>query len=296
MRRVSAAELGYLPLEVGILESSSGPGIYAMISAFLDASRKGRALTVAITAFRGGKAQKATKEWVGLWGATICHMTDLDAQEGDFKGWGRQAWDYLKESVQIADRNAAYAVAASIDLDEFERLGPKEVSKERRVFMDAYRKPYAFCSHCAMFTLGEVMRQERSNQRVHYWIEKGDDYQGQMLQFVDLVSKDKHLSSLYSIQSHRAVEKKDARLLESADILAWEWNKHVLRKEDDHHVRKSMRALLKADDMDLVGKLLVKNKTRYAVHYHGPAIEKHMRWASEWFPASSRQKGALVAQ
>lgn len=247
-----------------------------MLSAYVDASQQGSGiLTVAAVAYGPDRAKKAHARWKKLWGDAICHMTDLHSRKGDFAGWdGDRVSTRFKDSVGIVRDFATYCVAVSCDVGEYATVAPEVAAEEHKAYLDGFRNAYPFCMHMAMMALGCLVKDPDG---IHYFIESGDKDQGQARKFIQFASGLPYLGNLYRVRSHTVGRKQDFRLLEGADILAWEWTKHVRRDPDDPRVRKSLAVLLEADADDLKGRLAVSNSSRYAIHYGGPILAEHMQ-------------------
>jgi hypothetical protein len=111
-------------------------GVAALLAAFFDASQMDSGVfSVGGFAFGRDRAKKACRDWHDLWGNTICHMADLNSRKPGtaFEDWtNEQAGTRLKESVQIINRYASYAVCVSCDLAEVDRLSPKSAAKGQK--------------------------------------------------------------------------------------------------------------------------------------------------------------------
>lgn len=247
-----------------------------MLSAYVDAgTQENRILTVAAVAFGPDRAKKASAQWAKVWSDTVCHMTDLNSRRGDFAGWDAARVDSVfRRSIEIVDSFASFCVVASCDVDEYASLAPTEVAEERKGYLAGFRNPYPFCMHMAMTTLGLL---SRDKDGIQYFIEAGDKDQGQARNFIALWSSKQELGGVYHHRSNSLVSKAEAPLLATADILAWEWCRHVLRKKDDTRVRASLGVLLRQDKEDIRGRLGAIAKGRCAVHYGGESLREHLK-------------------
>jgi hypothetical protein len=264
-------------------------GQAALLVAYFDASKRdGGTFCVAGFAFGSDRAKKATADWKRLWGDTQCHMTDLSASppQGDFKGWTNdQAKERIESAIPIITRTASFGVAVSCDVTELSRVAPTTADPESRVILGGFRLPYAFCCHAAMSALAKLA----TNADIAYFFETGDDYQGESQAFMGWINSHPRVAKrLYGLRSHTPLGKADARLFETADILAWEWAKHVERDSRGHPLDKNgvtrMRGSLKA----LLGDKLIKSREtniispiRRGWHITGMPLERFYRRVSE---------------
>jgi hypothetical protein len=254
-------------------------GVAALLSAYLDASRmESGVFSVSALAFGIDRAKKACRAWHKLWGNTVCHMTDLHGRKpgSAFECWtGEQAGQYLQHSVRLINKYASYAVCVSCDLEEIERLAPKTAAKDSEICLDGFRRAYATCCHLVMASLGKVIRENEGIPAVAYFFESGDQYQAQSQRFIASVTAEPSLKTMYCHKSHTVADKLDARLLETADILAWEWAKHRERVRSARDMRPSLRAMLDPETSGIMSPLDFASATRRAVHVTGAPLERY---------------------
>ena len=137
-----------------------GGGAAAVLVAYFDASeRDSSSFSVAGVAYGNDRAKKATHAWRGLWGDTVCHMTELHTRKegGTFADWEPgQAGDYLKDSISIINRYASAAVAVSCNVGEVARLARERPTPGSMVVLDGFSSAYALCCHMAMRALAQL--------------------------------------------------------------------------------------------------------------------------------------------
>jgi hypothetical protein len=254
-------------------------GTAALLSAYLDASQmKSGVFSVGGFAFGRDRAKKASRDWHKLWGNTICHMTDLHSRAPGtaFEGWaGDQAGERLKNSVRIINRYASYAVCISCDLLEVERLSPKSASAGSEMFLDGFRHAYAICCHLAMALLSKNIREFAGRSDISYFFESGDQHQAESQRFIALAVTDPVLKRMYGYRSHTVADKGHIRLLETADIIAWEWAKHRDRIRNGQRIRPSLIAILDPDSSGHMSELDAASEYRRAVHLTGHPLERY---------------------
>jgi hypothetical protein len=245
-----------------------------MLSAYIDAGAQGRILTVAAVAFGPDRLKKAQKHWRKLWGDTVCHMTDLHSRRGAFKDWDTErVTAYFEQSIAIIDSCASYCVVKSCDMDEYASLAPTEAADHRKNWLDGFRNPYPWCMHMTTYAVGTFAN---DGDGVHYFIEAGDKDQGQARKYLEMQIGIPAKNPAHRIRSCTLVTKTDAPLLAAADILAWEWCRHVRREKDDKIVRYSLAKLLRQDKESIQGRLGSLASGRMAIHYSGENLRVHL--------------------
>lgn len=249
-----------------------------MLVAYFDASQA-RGGTFAVAGFALGvvSAKKADRAWRNLWGDTICHMTDLHSRKRGtaFADWtGAKAGAYLKKSVDIINKYASYGVCISCDVNEVNSLAPTIAAPGSEIYLVGFRRAYAVCCHLAMFSLSKMVCQHSPSTTINYFFESGDQYQADSQTFISLIRR-AGLGAIYLYGSHTVTEKSKARLLETADILSWEWAKHRERIKSNQPIRPSLTALL---DPSLPGQSTpfdYASPSRRAAHITGPALSRY---------------------
>ncbi|MDP2331172.1 MAG: hypothetical protein Q8M19_10825 [Reyranella sp.] len=250
-------------------------GMAAVLIAHVDASKRPSGVfSVGLVAFGADRAKKATRGWDRLWGKTSCHMTDWHARRGPFTDWSAdKSHGRLVESLGIVNRYASYAVAVSCDAADVEKLAPKGADANSKVFHDGLARSYALCCHMAMYSLARLAPGARQNPpRIAYFFESGDAHQGESQRFISEVVSGPMGAALYGCRSHSKLAKTDSRLFEIADIVAWEWAKHIDRiGEGKTQMRGSLKALLgegHSSEFDFA------SDSRVMMHMRGPALER----------------------
>jgi hypothetical protein len=219
-----------------------------LLRAYFDVSGSGNEglLSVAGIAFGEGQEKKANKAWKALWGDTICHWTDLNARSGDFDGWtDEQAGQRCIDAIAIIRKYATFAVVVSCDLAEAKAIAPKNLEPFEKAILSMVGAPYSVCFHLAMNCLGnELVAKSPGKSRIAYIIEEGDNDQRYLSRFMKVASSNALSCKDYCLQSFTFMRKGEARLLEAADVLAWEWVKQQKREKVGLPMRPSLIALL----------------------------------------------------
>lgn len=267
-------------------------GVVVMLRAYMDASTQERVLAVAGVGFGVDRAKKAEREWRALFGDRVCHMTDLHNRRGDFAGIsGDEAGQLCKDAVAIVNRYASFAVVVSCDVEEVSDLGLRNAAPQNEFLLDAVRNPYPCCMHWAMGALGG-MTNAQGGPAVAYVFERGDRFQGQLRKFLAELAKPEAqaLARDYGLASEVFVDKGAARLLEAADVLAWEWARHVRRQKPGSATRKSLAALMEGNDCVVNGHPYYQSGNRYAAHYRGEQVVRFFERMDRLLTATSEEQ------
>jgi hypothetical protein len=150
------------------------------------------------------------------------------------------------------------------------------------MYLDGFRRAYATCCHLAMTTLGELIRVNNGIPAVAYFFESGDRYQAQSQRFISQITTAPLLKDSYCHKSHTVADKADARLLETADILAWEWAKHRDRVRSHQPTRPSLIAVLNPDSSGHMGETDFASRTRMAMHISGEPPERYFNKVKQY--------------
>lgn len=284
MAHFHRADSGFEDLLMATVSSEEGQ--VTMLRAYLDASDMGGVYCVAGVAFGYDRAIKAERKWTELYGDRYGHLTDLHARQGEFAGVSREEADHLcRGSVSIINEYASHIVVVSCDVAQVERQLPRSAHPENRWAMDAYKGLYPCCLNWLMGSMGEAV----GNQKISYWLEAGDEFSGAAAKFLQEISQPfaKELQTAYALGNFAFLPSHQARLFEAADLVAWEWATHMKRlNSGNRKVRGSLPALM-GNPVSMTDVRLVKGRGRYAMHFAGDAVEKHMNAMQRLMSASS---------
>jgi len=126
-----------------------------------------------------------------------------------------------------------------------------------------------------MILLGGLVRE---GERIQYWFELGDEYQSASHRFLsDISNPDKAaLRGSYRHHSQTFAPKADVPLFDAADLVAWEWGKHVERARAGRRVRPSLIALM-GDECIVSGAPYRGSSDRAAIHPSGEVLARFFR-------------------
>jgi hypothetical protein len=213
-----------------------------IFQAFFDESERsaGGVFAVAGFAFRKTRVKKLNAQWKKLFAQYdgFCHMTDLNARQGQFKGIGdKEASRLTIEAIAIINEHASFGSAVACDLAEIDAHLPK--------WIEGYGHAYPFLCHQAMHRLGALISQSGRNDEAAYIFESGHEKQKEAERFMKLVETPE-MKTVLRHRSHSFVPKKDAPPLQAADIFVWEyakyWDDTVGKRKIP--MRKSLQSIL----------------------------------------------------
>jgi len=220
------------------------------LRACVDAGEQAGTFCVAVIAFGFDKAKRANREWEEALNGRTFHMTDLHNRQGDFKGINDVEVDAIMKSVvQIIRKYAQYAVAISCDTKVIAPYLPRAASRgpDMDHMLAALKSTYGLMCHLAMYAIGRRANENKNRRQISYIFELGDNGQRGFKCYLDYLGNEKHHDLLldgYSIDRSMVTDKEKLEgVFHSADLIAWEWARHVNRSKAGRPMRKSLSAL-----------------------------------------------------
>jgi hypothetical protein len=208
-----------------------------VIKAYFDESeREDGTFCIASYCYFPGKAEKLDKLWRKIMGGKIFHATDMNNRAGDFKGLdpsvSAQMYHKLIDAIL---KHAEFGVVLSIN--------PRDVTVEWPG-LDGFKTAYALCCTLIVSSISSHLDRLGIKSRVAYIFEDGHRYKSEVERFMNSVSLS---SNRYHYLSHSFVPKDGAILLQTADLLAWEWGKYISEFSQKMSMRRSLEELLLRD-------------------------------------------------
>jgi hypothetical protein len=250
-------------------------GKVVMLKSYFDASSRSDTgvFCVAGVAFGIDRAKKFEREMRSLFGQRRCHMTDMSARKGEFEGVPPEQTDRLcRAAISAIVGNATAIAVVSCDVSEVEKYRPRETTHHSEPLADSMRSAYNCCLHWSMTVMGRMLATEPP-QRVQYWFETGDLFQDAARRFLATINHPHALPLRqgYAYGSDVFAAKADVVSFDAADIVAWEWRKHVERFRSGAKERPSLTALM--DGPCVVGGQPFHNTVgRYGNHFSGAPL------------------------
>jgi hypothetical protein len=195
-------------------------------------------------------------------------------------------------------RYASYGVAVSCDRAEAVAVLPSDAYADYQStqLLKGLSNRYAVCCHLAMHIMGSLVhRSPKASSGIAYVFELGDTDQSKSDDFIHYVTQFALMRFLYAYRSHGYIKKKDAAMLQSADMFAWEWAKHVERRSEGiARTRGSFKALVNLGDGHVVPADGFQNDNFVMRHVSGEAFERFGMKSSDILSASPEETQSVA--
>lgn len=214
------------------------PGLVLSLRAYFDESlRDGGTLTVAGYLYTSAQAKNFEAPWREMLGPyEMFHMADLNAGDGIYKGIDPALKGSMtREAVRIVNQYSSAGVAVACNSHEFKELCPKGYRY--------HRDPYVMLCNMCLIAISQIIEAAGIGGQVTYWFEAGHRCEGDADRLMTNLYNNPILRERLRYASHAFVPKDHSVLLQSADLLAWEWGKHI-DEPGRRPMRKSLEALL----------------------------------------------------
>jgi hypothetical protein len=240
-----------------------------VFSAYFDESgtdKQSPIMCVAGYVFADEEVLRFTAEWNELlaeYGLPYLHMKDFVHSRGPFKGLARADRDGLyPRLIAVLRARLAHGIVISMSEREYEAVVPRELRRE-------FESAYAVCSFLSFVAVQRWADRERYDGPIAYTFEAGDEHASEAARHMQGLAQDPIARAVTRYDSHSFASRESAVPLQAADVLAWEWTKHVrdtvMRRA--RPTRKSLHELAR----DRPG-----SHTVY--HLQGPRV---LRWAEK---------------
>lgn len=268
------------------------------LRACIDATtRNSGVFSVAGVAFGYDRGKKASREWDRVLDGRSFHMTDLNARRGDFDRISDpEKLRIMKGTIGIINKYASFCFAVSCEKALVEDSLPVVSGNDvgSREMLAAFRSIYGMMCHIGMYSMGRYSGGwQNGNPSVSYIFEKGDEGQNGLIRFLQFLENTKGADAFlksYSM-SRRTVTSKDEMegIFHSADLVAWEWAKHVERQRDGLPVRKSFERLSESQSAyhDDYGMTVSNGNNLFYRHYNSERLEVSLAAFRETLSAAS---------
>ncbi|MDP8983401.1 MAG: hypothetical protein M3O35_22730 [Acidobacteriota bacterium] len=205
-----------------------------MFKAFFDESidRDKTVLAIGGFFFEPLHARKLNQAWKRTlahkdFGITDFHMTDCANSAPPFDKLGKGPCDRLARSlIKHIRHHAEFQVAVSVNIAEYVKCA-RMISEESGLdWLFSFGGPYTFIAQMAINNIAEYCDERAYRGLITYYFEQGTSFQKEAERFLGLIPFSPRLLTKYRYYTHMFVPKKGPagmRLLQAADILAWEW-------------------------------------------------------------------------
>jgi len=227
-----------------------------VIEAYFDESeRQDGTFCVAGYYFFPREAKRLERKWRDILGDRIFHATDISNGGGKFRDLDKPTREKMySELVKAVAKHAEFGSAASVN--------PSEVSV-KWPDLDGFRTAYAVCCNHVITRACYHFDSQSVKSRIAYVFESGHKQASEANRYMDNMAKSESRAQRFHYLSHNFAGKRDVVLLQTADLLAYEWCKcqsetgfPVEREDAKRPIRESLGRLLFArPDRACVGHL-----------------------------------------
>ena len=273
-------------------------GQVVALRACIDAStRESGVFTIAGVAYGFNRALKANRRWVSILDGRPFHMADLHARVKDFAGASdEEVHRIMLGTVDTIHQYASYFFAVSCDAELVKNDLPTASSPDAdsRAMLAAFRSVYGFMCHMGMYVLGGLADSTGRQRQISYIFERGDSGQRGLCRYLDHVQSLDYAAPFldgYSLNRYSVTGKDEMEgIFHSADLVAWEWAKHVDRQRGGHKMRPSLAAMMggEVDARHDVRGMTVANGTNFFFrHFDAERLKGSISYFSDTLVATS---------
>lgn len=221
----------------------SGVLIMALIEFYADASTQNGLLVVGAYLFDTDKAKELEREWwppVRALGLPYFHMGNCAIGAKEFKHLDGPVRDQLqRELIPLLASKAACGFTVSFEERHANLLPSSKSLQIKKV------NPYSFCGYWLLHNARRWVNENRPGSRIAYFFERGDPGQGQLNSIIGSVFNDEWHKEHFRIASFGTLDKRLSAVVQTADVIAWQWAKN--RKDHGKRpARKDLMVLLNA--------------------------------------------------
>lgn len=212
-----------------------------MIEAYLDESgRPDGIFCVGACCYFPPKARRLEKKWSQILEGRTFHATDMNNGKGEFKDLDKETSGRMYRSL----------IEAYLPMAEFEvavSVNPREVAIEWPD-VDGFKTCYAVCCAQVVALISSHLEDSGIKSRVAYTFEAGHKHKSETDRYMRSIAVSESRRAFFHYRSH-SFESKDRALLQTADLIAWEWAKFISEVDPKvetgrNPMRQSLEAIL----------------------------------------------------
>jgi hypothetical protein len=224
-----------LPLLDDVLPSSGG--LLAMFKAYMDrAAKRGdkdEVMCVACVIFKPVAYRQFVRDWnrmLAAWGADAFHAKEFFPGAGSFKrDTPHREFLYEQDSRRIPQmiaQSISRIMVISFRPEEFLAMASSE-----------WKEQIGTCLHsqatqiCLLINGDWLLEDGLKNESFAYFMESGDEDEAEVVRAVSHMRAHEKTARLIRAKSFTIVDKGQARGLEAADYVAWQWNKYYIESD-----------------------------------------------------------------
>ena len=247
----------------------SGKGLLVMLKVYLDRGKKTDAsdsiVCVAATVFKPTPYKQFVRPWnrmLKAWGAKAFHATDFYPGGGEFKRKTPERQRLYEED----SKRIPVMIGEHVHRVDIMSFRPEEFAAEAsQKWKDRFgTKVHSLSVQLCMVSLGLWRQKNCPSEEFAYIQESGDPEEGDIAEAVRLMRRDEQYGRVIKVSSFTTVDKGKARGLESADFVAWHWNKQYMDKfrHGDDTQRKDLAAFMRLSHKKVASAFVTGKKLR----------------------------------
>jgi hypothetical protein len=218
-------------------------GCVAVLKTYLDesASSTDRVLTVAGILLDTPHSRKLNHFWKDTlkeYDLDHFHMTDCANGAPPYDAIGRPRCDKLaRRLIQAIRRHVEFQVAVSLNISEYVECA-RTVSLESNIdLLHGFGGPYSFLVQLCMHAVADYSDAKSSKEPISYYLEQGNECQGETNDILGRICLTPGLVDRLRYYRHAFVPKLGMRLLQAADIVAYEWMRDRCEQMERERIR-----------------------------------------------------------
>jgi hypothetical protein len=205
-----------------------GAGALALIHAYMDESgthKNSQVMCIAGYLFQGFRAKLFTRDWGRILrgeGLQYFRMSECAPGAGQFRGMPlEKRMSIAGELIRLIHKHTTFGFAVVIsERDYLEQATPQAVRH--------HGQAYTLCMHSVLATILRWTKRARYTGSIAYFIESGHAHQREANDRLTQLAADELSREQIHYASHSFVDKRIARPLDAADMLAWQLNKFYI--------------------------------------------------------------------
>jgi hypothetical protein len=185
---------------------------------------------------RAKQLDLAWKDMLDRYDLPYFHMVDCAHGNKLFKKLGSEKCDAVaREVISLLREHVLFGFATAVVEREYEELFPPP---------SPFGSAYTYCCWTALSVIHEWILRNQFNGKVAYFFEAGHKSEGEADAIMTKIFKNRDLKKGYRYSAHAFISKKNHRLIQTADVLAWHHATDVKKLLTNKPRRKDFAALI----------------------------------------------------
>lgn len=229
-----------------VLLPSRGGYTLQLVESYFDESESHGVLCVAGYLFEKGACVELSAQWGNVLSdhdLDYFHMVDCAHNTGQFKGKSKaECIEIQTKLINLIKQYAIRGYTVSFEL-RYAHLLPSAHAHGLEIV-----SPYSLCCYFCLMFCRQCAETMKFSGEIAYFFESGHKHSGEAHRLMDVIFASETLREFYRYGGHAFLDKKKARPLECADLLAWQWRKNVKERAlGNNKPRKDLWSLLELE-------------------------------------------------